>query len=188
MKDKLLKGLKKYRVYLYSALAVIMAVVVISISLAASGKNGDVIDVVNPDTIKFSMPIANATIAKGYNAEELQYDASLNCWKIHKGLDLVASVGDDVLAVYDGKVTNITSNYLDGTTIEITHENGLVSLYRGLSSETSVKVGDSVTQNQSIGKVGSNAESETGTHVHFELIKDGENVDPLSYIQINGKD
>ncbi|MGN1208259.1 MAG: peptidoglycan DD-metalloendopeptidase family protein [Christensenellales bacterium] len=188
MKEKFFKGLKKYRAYLYAVLAVVLVALVITISLATTNTNEDVAPVINQDTVKFVMPIANATISKSYNVEELQYDKALNCWKIHKGLDLVAGVGDDVFACFDGTVTNISSNYLDGTTIEISHADGLVSIYQGLASETAVKVGDKVALNQNLGKVGTANSDETNSFVHFELMKDGESVDPLSYIEIGRKD
>ena len=101
-----------------------------------------------------------------------------------------ATVGDDVIACFNGKVTNIYNNYLEGTTIEITHEDGLISLYQGLNSETKVNLNDEVVVGQAIGTV-SNAlkiEGEESTHIHFELIKDGDKVDPANYIQIGSKD
>lgn len=188
MKEKFIKGLKKYRGYLYSVLAVVLVALILTLSLAASKPKQEGEVVVNTDPIKFAMPISNATILMGYDAEEPQYIKDLNCWEIHKGLDLLASVGDEVLACYDGTVTKISNNYLDGTIIEITHKDGIVSVYKGLSNETKVKVNDVVTLGQAIGTVGDANESETGSHVHFEIIKDNEKIDPLSYIEISGKD
>lgn len=188
MKEKILKGLKKYRTYLYSALAIVLVAVVLTLTLTISKPKQDGTTVVNNDPIKFVMPIANATIQMGFDAEEPVYFEDLNCWKIHKGLDLLATVGDEVLACYEGTVSDIRTNYLEGTTIEITHENGLKSVYQGLNSETKVKVNDKVSVGQVLGVVGSTNESETGSHVHFELIKDGEKVDPLNYIEISSKD
>ncbi len=187
MKEKFIRGLKKYRSYLFSALAIVLVATVITISLAVSGKDNSGSAVVNNDPIKFVLPVANATISMGYDAEEPQYYKDLNCWQIHKGIDLVATAGDEVLACYDGKVSEITSNYLDGTTITITHENGLKSVYQGLSADTKVKLNDTVVTNQVLGTVAKTDDGEEA-HVHFELIKDGEKVDPLNYIEIRGKD
>ena len=188
MKEKFLKGLKKYRTYLYSALAIVLVATVLTVSLIISKPKQDGTIVVNNDPIKFVLPVANATIQTGFDAEEPIYFEELNCWKIHKGLDLLATIGDDVLACYEGTVTEIRNNYLEGTVIEITHEDGLKSVYQGLNSETKVNVNDKVEVGQVIGKVGSANENETGSHVHFELIKDGEKVDPLNYIEISSKD
>ena len=147
-------------------------------------------EIVNTTPINFVMPIANSTISKSYNSEELQYNKTLNCWEIHKGLDLLVTTGDNVMACFEGTVSDIYTNYLEGTTIEITHSDGLVSVYQGLNSETSVNIGDSVTTGQTLGTALGNIASETedGSHIHFELIKDGEKVDPLNYIKIGVKD
>lgn len=187
MKEKFMNGIKKYRSYLFSALAIVMIVTLITISLVVSKNNNSGTTVVNNDSVKFVLPVANATISMGYDAEQPQYNKELNLWKIHKGIDLVATAGDEVLACYAGKVSEISSNYVDGTTITITHENGLKSVYQGLSSDSKVKVGDMVETNQVLGTVAKVEDGEE-SHVHFELIKDGEKIDPLNYIEIRGKD
>lgn len=187
--EKITNLFKRHKMITYSILAVVMVALIVTISLATSKPN-NIENVVPTNTteVEFVLPIANATISK-YYSEEHQYNKTLNVWEVHKALDLVATLGDEVLACYDGKVTNIESNYLEGTTIEITHSDGLISLYQGLADETAVKVGDEVLAKQVIGTVsGNSVESEDGTHIHFELIKDGEKVDPLSYINIGLKD
>ena len=193
MKEKLLNGIKKYRNYLLIVLSVVILAVVLAVSLVATNtanKQQGSSEEVNTSPISFVLPVANATISKSYNAEELQYNKTLNCWEIHKGLDLLVTTGENVVACYNGTVSDIYTNYLEGTTIEITHEDGLVSIYQGLKSETSVNIGDTVTSGQTLGTAQGNvgSESEDGSHIHFELIKDGEKVDPLNYIEIGAKD
>lgn len=188
MKEKFVKGIKKYKTYIYSVLAVILVALILTISLVASKPESDNSIVVNNEPVKFVLPVANATISLGYDEEDPQYISSLNCWKIHKGLDLSATIGDEVLACYDGIVSSITNDYLEGTIIVISHENGLESVYSGLNSSVKVAVGDNVLKSQALGTVGDANESETGSHIHFELVKDGEKIDPLSYIEISLKD
>ena len=195
MKEKLLNGVKKYKNYLLIALSVVMLAVVLTLALVSTANVNNSVtdgpsDIVNTTPISFIMPVNNATISKSYNAEELQYNQNLNCWEIHKGLDILAKSGENVLACYNGKVSNIYTNYLEGTTVEITHDNGLVSIYQGLNSETNINIGDNVTSGQIIGTAlgVASCETEEGSHIHFELIKDGEKVDPLNYIEISLKD
>ncbi|MBE5746089.1 MAG: M23 family metallopeptidase [Clostridiales bacterium] len=191
MKEKLLLNIKKYKNYILMTLtAVIVLAVILALALSSSSSVSEPSENVNTTPVNFVLPISNCVITKGYNAEELQYNSTLNCWEIHKGLDLLATVGDEVLACFNGKVTNIYTNYLEGTTIEITHEDGLVSRYQGLNSNTLVNVNDEVNVGQSIGTVANvlEAEGEEESHVHFELIKNGEKVDPANYIQISSKD
>lgn len=191
MKEKILYGIKKYKNYLLIALTVVIMAVILAVSMVATnGTNNEPSENVNTNPISFVMPVANATISKNYNAEELQFNKTLNCWEIHKGLDLLVTTGDNVVACYDGKVKDIYTNYLEGTTIEIEHSDGLISVYQGLNSETSVEIGDNVISGQTIGKAQGlvAVETEDGSHIHFELIKDGEKVDPLNYIEIGAKD
>lgn len=179
--------LAKYRAYLVTALVVLMLLaVILPISLINKGDNASH---VNTRPLNFVLPISNATVIKGFKADELQYNKTLNCWEIHKGLDLLASKGDEVLACYEGVIEDIYTNNLDGTTVVISHENGFKSSYMGLDSSTSVKVGDTVTTGQKLGVVGttSASEAEDGAHVHFELLKNGDKVDPASYINIDLK-
>lgn len=193
MKEKFLKGLKKYKFYVYTILSVMLVALLLTIiivSSTGSNQNGGTTIDVSTDTVKFVMPISNASITKGYKAEELQFNKTLNCWEIHKALDLLATTGDEVLACFDGEVSDIYSNYLEGTTIVVKHADGLVSKYQGLTSETKVKIGDEVKTGQALGVVGTslNNEGEDGSHIHFELIKDGEKIDPLNYIEIGLKE
>ncbi|PIR78237.1 MAG: hypothetical protein COU28_02705 [Candidatus Magasanikbacteria bacterium CG10_big_fil_rev_8_21_14_0_10_36_16] len=102
----------------------------------------------------------------------------------HNALDISGGgSGTRVYATKAGKV--ITSqcgwNGGYGCYIKIDHGNGVVSLY-GHSSKLLVNVGDYVTQGQNIMLMGSTGHS-TGPHVHFEILVNGKNVNPLSYVR-----
>ena len=99
----------------------------------------------------YVVPLANATIVKDYSSKELQYNSTLKQWQIHKAVDLVSESSKDVLALTDGKVSNIYTNYLEGTVVEITHSNGLVSIYKSLAKDVKVEVGTQVSAGQVIG-------------------------------------
>ena len=95
----------------------------------------------------------------------------------HAGIDYAGKIGSDILAVADGLV--ILSEYTNGygRTVEIRHANGLVTSYAHCK-KLLVEVGDLVTKGQLIGTLGSSGRS-TGPHLHFEVLKDGEAIDPL---------
>ena len=87
----------------------------------------------------------------------------------------------EVVSIYDGTVCNVTENTVLGKTIEITHENGVVSVYQSLS-EVNVTINEVVNQGQVIGKSGvSNIDKDLQNHLHFELIVKGINVNPEIY-------
>lgn len=144
---------------------------------------------VNSSALTFSLPIAEATVTKGYNDKALQYNATLNQWEVHKAIDFSAPVGANVFAVAKGVVTDIYSNYLDGTVIVISHANNLVSKYASLDSDVQVKVGDNVTNGQIIGKVSATAKSEASdnAHLHFEMLENDKKIDPSAYLSIESK-
>ncbi|MFT7625022.1 MAG: murein DD-endopeptidase MepM/ murein hydrolase activator NlpD [Myxococcota bacterium] len=102
-------------------------------------------------------------------------------WKMHKGTDFAAGYGTDILAVADGTVTVVgwdAGGY--GNWVEIEHSDGKRTRYAHMSS---VAVGQnaSVSQGQSIGKVGSTGGS-TGAHLHFEVRVGGQAFDPMGYL------
>lgn len=87
----------------------------------------------------------------------------------------------DVLAIYEGEVTNIETSDVFGSIITIKHNNNLISKYSSLSS-VSVAVGDTVNQGEIIGTSGVNKVSSSKKNMLlFELLSNGEYVNPASY-------
>ena len=99
----------------------------------------------------------------------------------HTGLDIDGDYGDPVWAAKNGTVVEAGYNGSYGNDIVISHGNGLKTRYSHLKS-ISVSVGDEVTIGQEIGTEGSSGNS-TGSHLHFEVIVNGDSVNPLSYIK-----
>ncbi|UUD65427.1 M23 family metallopeptidase [Pseudomonas seleniipraecipitans] len=99
---------------------------------------------------------------------------------VHKGVDFAAKAGSDVVAVGAGVVTFAGRRNGYGNTVEISHADGYVTLYAHNRSNR-VQVGDLVQRGQTIGTVGSTGRS-TGNHVHFEVSRNGQVVNPHSYI------
>lgn len=101
--------------------------------------------------------------------------------KFHAGVDFAGNVGVDVLAVASGVVTWSGKRYGYGTMVEINHGNGLVTRYAH-NKENLVAVGDTVKKGQEIARMGKSGRA-TGPHVHFEVLKHGQKVNPLKYVQ-----
>lgn len=101
--------------------------------------------------------------------------------KTHKGLDIAASTGTSIKAAASGTVTTAGWNSGGyGYLIVISHGNG-VQTYYGHCSSILVKEGQTVSQGDVIGKVGSTGRS-TGSHLHFEIRVNGTAYNPLNYI------
>ncbi len=99
----------------------------------------------------------------------------------HKGIDIGASMGSQVIASASGKVTTVSYNSARGYFIVIDHGNGYVTLYQHLSRQD-VSVGDVVVQGNQIGGVGDTGIS-TAPHLHFEIHVNGTPVDPTLYVE-----
>ena len=137
----------------------------------------------------FVVPMKNASIAKDYSASELQYNDTLKQWEIHKAIDFIAGEDLSVYAIKDGTISNVYTNYLEGTVVEISRKDGLVSIYKSLDKNVKVKVGDKVNGGSVIGVAGNSMAQElnAGAHLHFELLKDGVKVNPNNYLDLGNK-
>ncbi|MCL2408618.1 MAG: peptidoglycan DD-metalloendopeptidase family protein [Oscillospiraceae bacterium] len=98
----------------------------------------------------------------------------------HRGLDIGGRLGDPIFAADYGEVIFSGWNGGFGNAITIRHDNGDETLYAHLN-EIFVSVGDWVYQGQIIGAMGTTGTS-TGVHLHFEIIIDGVQVDPILYL------
>ncbi len=102
--------------------------------------------------------------------------------RVHKGIDIAGALGTPIYASRAGTVITAEdkgNGY--GNMVEIDHGNGFVTLYGHLNT-IECKVGDKVIPGLLIGTMGSTGNS-TGVHLHFEVLKDGENLDPLQFVE-----
>ncbi|MES1158817.1 MAG: peptidoglycan DD-metalloendopeptidase family protein [Terricaulis silvestris] len=96
----------------------------------------------------------------------------------HTGIDFAAPEGTEIVAPAPGRVTRVAEWPAGmGKLIDIDHGNGLTTRYAHLSA-FEVTEGQQVTSGQAIGRVGSTGRSSTGPHLHFEVRRNGELVDP----------
>jgi murein DD-endopeptidase MepM/ murein hydrolase activator NlpD len=100
----------------------------------------------------------------------------------HSGLDIAGRLNDPVYATADGKVAETGSDALHGNYVVIRHESGLDTRYMHLN-RILVKAGQQVVQGTRIGTLGSTGRS-TGPHVHYQVEKKGQPVDPAPYLKV----
>lgn len=99
---------------------------------------------------------------------------------MHKGIDFAGTEGADVIATAAGVVTWAGNMFGYGVLIEIDHGNGLRTRY-GHNKASSVNVGDVVAKGEKIASMGSTGRS-TGPHVHYEVLRSGQQIDPRKYV------
>lgn len=134
--------------------------------------------------LQFVLPIDGATVIREASLDKLVYMPSLNMWRTHNGIDVSASENAPVKSIANGKVSKIEQTTLEGVVVTVTHENGLVSVYKSLAS-SSVKEGDEVSAGAQIGVAGTMlSENSDGVHLHLEIFENGKLVNPLSYLEI----
>ena len=128
---------------------------------------------------RFTMPVAGTpTSGYGVRIDPIQHKEIK-----HPGYDLAAKTGTPVSAAAAGTVVQAGPAGTYGNLVTVRHGNGVETRYAHLSA-TTVKAGDHVDAGQQIGNVGTTGYS-TGPHLHFEVRKDGQAIDPAPYLPIN---
>jgi murein DD-endopeptidase MepM/ murein hydrolase activator NlpD len=104
-----------------------------------------------------------------------------NPQKEHFGIDIVTTKDAPVKSVLDGKVISTEWTLETGYVIAVQHSNNLVSFYKH-NSKLLKKTGNFVSAGDVIAITGNSGELTTGPHLHFELWRDGNGVDPKQFI------
>ena len=123
------------------------------------------------------LPIAGGTLVSLFGNRE---DPFTQRQAFHAGLDFAAGTGTPILAAAGGTVAFAGFRSDFGWMVEIAHGNGLATRYAH-ASRLLVKSGVVVAPGEPIGLVGSTGRS-TGAHLHFEVLRHGEQVDPRRYL------
>lgn len=133
----------------------------------------------------FKNPIENGTVMREFSKENLVYSDTLEEWITHVGLDIKADKTTVVKAAEAGTVESIKNDPRYGLTVIIKHAKDYKTVYSNLLTTEFVNIGDKVEVGQSIGTVGNSAAFEIADepHLHFEIVKAGEKVDPSLYIK-----
>ena len=132
----------------------------------------------------FNYPV-EGEIIQNYAKEQLVYSQTLGEWITHEGIDIKANKTTVINASADGKVKYIKNDPRYGLTVIMEHANGFSTVYSNLLTAEFVSVGEELKSGQPIGTVGNTAAFEIldEPHLHFEILKDGEAVDPNMYLK-----
>lgn len=141
-------------------------------------------EIQEPKELVFCAPVSGEII-KDFARDTLIYSNTLEEWTIHNGIDIKADKMSVVVASESGKVESIKNDPRYGLTITIAHENGFKTIYSNLLTTEFVTENEVVEKGQTIGTVGESSSFEIAdeSHLHFEMYKDGEIVNPTIYLK-----
>ena len=164
--------------------------VIIDTGTGSQEENNDKPESVKPtvsaDPIIFDLPFDGATVSKRFADKTLLYDNTTKYWRTHQALDFACGEGTQVVSVYAGTIEKIENSMMNGTTVYLKVSDELTVVYKGLSSNIGLKEGDKVAKGTIIGTVTSFlSEKADGVHLHLELLKKGELIDPTEYFSFN---
>jgi murein DD-endopeptidase MepM/ murein hydrolase activator NlpD len=136
-----------------------------------------------PRPMVFTWPV-QGEILRSHSLETLSPDPTMGDWRTHAGLDVGCNLGARVLCMTRGTVSEVREDEWLGTCVRVDHGGGLESVYANLSPAPTVKVGDPLEIGAILGAVGSTAAAESGMgpHLHLEVFRDGESVDPMEFL------
>jgi len=129
----------------------------------------------SPPTLPSGWPIAYATVVV-----TAEFGAPRGRRSYHQGIDLAAPAGTKVRATADGKVVFAGRDGSYGRTVVIDHRNGYRTRYAHLK-RVDTRVGARIRRGDVIGRVGKSGNA-SGTHLHYEVIRNGVPVDPRPYL------
>lgn len=125
-------------------------------------------------------PIANQELTRLASGFGIRIHPILKVRKLHTGLDYSAPRGTPIYATGDGKIITVKTNFGGyGKEVEIDHGYGFVTKYAHMES-FNVKQGQKIKRGECIGYVGNTGRS-TAPHLHYEIIKDGQKINPVHY-------
>lgn len=182
----------------------IMALVIIPVLTfkIPSSEPEDLTDYTMDEIIESDIPVVNevttiinpysdltVTIKKGYYDSTSDEDSQIssivkhdNTYIQNTGIDFVGENTFDVLSILNGVVIDVKDDEELGKSVEIRHDNGMISIYQSLS-EVYVQKDNVITQGLVIGKSGENKlDKDLGNHLHFEIYDNGQSVNPLNYL------
>ena len=195
------KRLRPHILFLLVAVSVLIPILTLFMTVSSSLKPKVEDEFIIDDVITSDLPVMNTTtvinpyldqsvsIKKEFYDKDAEEEKQINSITYHDdtymqntGVDYVSDNCFDVVSILNGTVINVKDDDKVGKTVEVKHDNGLISIYQSLS-EVMVKENDIVNQGTVLGKSGTNEmDKDLGNHLHFEIYDNGQSVNPLNYL------
>ena len=208
-KEKFMKNLKENKAVYITAISILLAMIVIVASVVATNRNkqtapevtttkktttttttarptisDDPTSDVGSKLPSFSLPVSGK-LSNVHDSELQVFSPTMNDYRVHLGIDIIAEEGAPVYAVADGTVMQIWEDVRMGQCIAVKHNGDSVSIYKNVSVDLPAGIieGAKVKAGQQIASIGATAMVEIADepHLHFEMTVGGLAVDPLDY-------
>lgn len=124
-------------------------------------------------------PIENKDLRRISSGYGVRYHPILKMGRMHNGIDFASNIGAKIYATADGVISSATAQRGYGKIVTIDHGFGYETRYAHMS-KILVRKGQQVKRGHVIGEVGNTGLS-TGPHVHYEIRKNGQTVNPINY-------
>ena len=149
---------------------------------AAEAANAAVAETFGDDA-KMVWPV-EGEILKEFSPDKTIYFETLDQYKCNSALFIKADVNQEVVAAFGGTVESVTEDSMNGTMITVDMGNGYRAIY-GQVKDVNVNEGDVIVKGQAIGNVAQPTKyyTEEGSHLYFEITKDGTPVNPQDYLE-----
>lgn len=201
--------LKRNVFYILIVLCIACVATIIALAVTGDFSGDDGAVVVNPDgdpgddvlkpedpdddkepvvePLSFASPV-NGSVSQEYSDSVLVWNPTLGQYQVHLGVDFT---GDDlsVFAAERGTVSETGYDILNGYYVVVSHDEGYETRYYSLAENLEVEKGDEVTKGQLLGTMAATrgSESTAGNHLHFEMSKDGTDINPLEVLVLEEK-
>ena len=208
-KEKIINNFKENRAIYIAAISILLSMILIIAAVSATNRNKQTTpDVTAPNTTSsttkkppvvtddnssntssklptFNLPVSGKLSAV-HDSELQVFSQTMNDYRVHLGVDILAEEGAPVYAAANGTVMQIWEDVRMGQCIAIKHSGDAVSIYKNVSAELPKGIieGATVRAGQQIATIGSTAMVEIAEepHLHFEMTVGGLAVDPLEYL------
>lgn len=126
-------------------------------------------------------PVSSDVITEEFSDGNLVYNSTMGDYRVHNGIDITAALGETVYACNAGEVISCYYDMLLGNVIIIEHGE-YEFWYCGLGDTFLVEVGDIISSGTAIGSVKTIPSESDSTHIHLQISKNGEFIDPAEII------
>lgn len=146
--------------------------------------NNTIVEETEKVELDFDAPVSG-DIIKDFAMDTLVYSNTLEEWTTHSGIDIKADKTTIVVASEAGTVESIKNDPRYGLTVTVAHSNGFKTVYSNLLTTEFVAENEKIEKGQTIGTIGETSSFEIAdeSHLHFEMYKDNQVVNPTIYLK-----